>query len=193
VKKTPIFPLANLGPLGVLTAIAAASALYILGTSGVANAWAAAGLLPLAVYLGLCHRRARRIVNAEIGREREIVVMDFVALAAERAARFWNLLFSATIAATGVLSVAIWAYQGFISYVGDRWIHLTWLEVLPNIQRAENEYLNRLIYWIGDTNLGVVVLIIGLLLAAPLAAISWRSNNKARIRRNELGNLKKRS
>jgi hypothetical protein len=185
--------LAKLGASGFLTVIAAISALYILGTSDIANAWAGAGLLPLALYLGLCHRRAGKLINAESGREREIVKMGFVSQVAERSARFWNLFFSTVFVSTGVTSLAIWAYQGFLSYVEGRWIPLTWFAVLPNLQRTDHELLNRVIYWLGNTNLGVVVLITGLLLAAPLAAISWRSNNKAKFRRNDLVNLKKRS
>ena len=193
MKKTSIFPLATLGPLGALTTVAAISALYILTTGQLAKSWVVLGFLPLAIYLARCHLRARKIVRAESGREREIVEMNFVSMAADRAARFWNLLFSAVTITTGVIVTAIWGYQGFLSYVEGRWIPLTLFATLPDIQRTDNELLNRLVYFLGDTNLGVVVLIVGLLLAAPLAAISWRSNNKAKFRRNDLGNLKKRS
>ena len=193
VKKTAIFPLAQLGPLGLLTAIAAISALYVLTTGRFGMAWVVAGFLPLAIYLGNCHLRARRLINAETGRERDIVRMGFVTAAAERSARFWNFLFSAVVASTGVTSVAIWAYQGFLSYVEGRWIPLTWLAVTQDMPQTDHAPLQRLIYWLGDTNFGVVILISGLLLAAPLAAINWRSNNKAKFRRNDLGNLKKRS
>jgi hypothetical protein len=193
VKKTSIFPLARLGPLGVLTTIAAISALYILITGQLAKVWIAAGFVPLAIYLGNCHLRARKMVLAESGREREIVEMSFVTMAADRAARFWNLLFSAIAVSTSVIAVAIWGYQGFISYVEGRWIPLTWLAVVQDMPRTDSAAFQRLIYWLSDTNFGVVVLIGGLLLAAPVAAINWRSHNKARFRRNELGNLKKRS
>jgi len=57
----------------------------------------------------------------------------------------------------------------------------------------DSAFVQSLFYWLGDTNFGAVVLIAGLLIAAPLAAIGWRSNNKAKFRRNELSNLKKRS
>ncbi len=184
--------MARLGPLGVLTTIGAISALYILTTDQVQNAWAAAGLLPLTIYLGYCHARARKIVLAETGREREIVEMGFAVTVADRAARFWSFLFSATVTSTGVVCVAIWAYQGFISYVEGRWVSLTLFAMLPEIQRTDHVLLNRAIYWLSDTNFGVVVLILGLLIAAPLAAINWRSNNKAKFRRNDLRNLKKR-
>jgi glucose-6-phosphate-specific signal transduction histidine kinase len=193
VKKTSIFPLAKLGPLGILTAIALIGALYILITGQIAKAWIAAGFLPLGIYLGVCHQRARKIILAEVGREREIVEMSFVSMAADRAAQFWNLLFSSVAITTGVIVTAIWGYQGFLSYVEGRWIPLTLFAVLPDIQPTDYALLNRLIYFFGDTNLGVGVLIVGLILAAPLAAIQWRSNNKAKFRRNDLGNLKKRS
>ncbi|NCF72211.1 MAG: hypothetical protein GWP67_01790 [Gammaproteobacteria bacterium] len=193
MKKTSIFPLAKLGPLGILTAIALIGALYILITGQIAKAWIAAGFLPLGIYLGVCHQRARKIILAEVGREREIVEMSFVSMAADRAAQFWNLLFSSVAITTGVIVTAIWGYQGFLSYVEGRWIPLTLFAVLPDIQPTDYALLNRLIYFFGDTNLGVGVLIVGLILAAPLAAIQWRSNNKAKFRRNDLGNLKKRS
>lgn len=193
MKRTSIFPLARLGPLGVLTAIAAISALYILISGQLAKGWVAVGFVPLAIYLGNCHIRARKVVLAESGREREIVEMTFVTMAADRAAQFWNLLFSAVAVSTSVTAVAIWLYQGFISYVEGRWIPLTWLAVVQDMPRADSVAIQRLIYWLGDTNCGVVVLIGGLLLAAPLAAINWRSHNKAKFRRNELGSLKKRS
>lgn len=193
MKKTSIFPLAKLGPLGALTIIAAISALYILTTGQLAKSWIVLGFLPLVIYLARCHLRARKIVQAESGREREIAEMSLISMAADRAAKFWNLLFSAVAVTTGVIVTAIWGYQGFLSYVEDRWIPLTLFAVLPDIQRTDNELLNRLIYFFGDTNLGVVVLIGGILLAAPLAAMNWRSNNKAKFCRNDLGNLKKRS
>lgn len=193
MKKTSIFPLAKLGPLGILTAIALIGALYILITGQIAMAWIAAGFLPLSIYLGVCHQRARKIILAEVGREREIVEASFISMAADRAAQFWNLLFSSVAITTGVIVTAIWGYQGFLSYVEGRWIPLTLFAVLPDIQPTDYALLNRLIYFFGDTNLGVGALIVGLLLAAPLAAIQWRSNNKAKFRRNDLGNLKKRS
>ena len=193
VKRISIFPLARLGPLGVLTTIAAISTLYILTSGQFAKAWVAAGFVPLAIYLGHCHLRARKMVLAERGREREIVKMSFVSMAADRATRFWNLLFSAIAVSTAVTTVAIWAYQGFISYVDGRWIPLTWAAVVQEMPRTDSAAFQRLIYWLGDTNFGVVVLIGGLLLAAPLAAINWRSHNKAKRRRNEFSSLKKRS
>jgi hypothetical protein len=149
--------------------------------------------MPLIVYLGYCHYRARVLVFAEQGREREIVRMEFVALAAERAARFWGFVFSAVAIATCLASVAIWAYQGYLWYRDGHWIPQTWASIGGDVPSSASVYLQRLYYWLGDTNIGVIVLIGGLLIAAPLAAISWRSNNKAKFRRNDLKNLKKKS
>ncbi len=193
MRNTPVFPLAKLIPTGVLTIFGAISAWYILNTDEYANGWAATGLLPLIAYLGACLYRARKMILAESGREREIVQMGFIAMVAERSARFWSFLFSAVATVTCVLTVAIWAYQCFLWYREEHWITLSWLSIGGAIPSTRLVYLQRLLYWLGDTNIGVVVLVCGLLLAAPLAAINWRSNNKARFRRNELGNLRKRS
>jgi len=193
MKIKPVFPLAKLSALGVLTSAAAIGALYIFNSDDYPNGWAAVSLMPLIAYLGYCHYRARAMIVAEQGREREIVRMGFVALAADRAARFWGSIFSAVAVLTGLACVAIWAYQGFLWYRESHWIPQTWLSIGGNIPSSASVYLQRLYYWLGDTNIGVIVLIGGLLIAAPLAAISWRSNNKAKFRRNDLKNLKKRS
>lgn len=191
--RTKFFPLARLIPLGGLTTVAAISALYILNTHDIGKGWLAASLLPLLIYLGFCFFRARKMLLAEHGREREIIQAEFTAIAANRAARFWGFLFSATAVSTCVITVAIWAYQGFLWYQQGNWIPLSWLKVTQWIPATGYPYIQRLLYWLGDTNIGVVVLIGGLSVAAPLAAISWRSNNKAKFRHNDLRNLKKRS
>ncbi len=193
VKNTAIIPLAKLAPLGVLSAIALVSTLFILKTDDVANAWIAIGLLPLVLYLANCHIQARKQLLADTGREREIVHAGFVVMTAERAARFWGILFSSIVVATGAITAGIWSYQGFLWYEESRWIPMTWFAVTGVLPSLENTYLQRLAHWLADTNMGVVVLILGLLLAAPLAAVHWRSNNKAKFRRNDLANLKKRS
>ena len=193
MKNTRVFPLAKLSALGILTGAAIIGALYIFDTDDYSNGWATLGLVPLIVYLGYCHYRARAMILAEQEREREIVIMGFVALAAERAARFWGFIFSAIAIATSLASVAIWAYQAYLWYRESHWIPQTWLSIGGSLPSSESAYLQRLYYWLGDTNIGVIVLICGLLIAAPLAAISWRSNNKAKFRRNDLKNLKKRS
>jgi hypothetical protein len=192
-KNAPFFPLAKLSALGILTGAAAIGALYICNTDGYPNGWAGVCFVPLIVYLGYCQYRARNMILAEQGREREIVRMGFVAMAADRAARFWGINFSAVAIATCLVSVAIWGYQGFLWYRESHWIPQTWLSIGGNIPSSGSMNLQRLFYWLGDTNIGVIALISGLLIAAPLAAISWRSNNKAKFRRNELRNLKKRS
>ncbi len=193
VKNTAILPLAKLLPLAALSTIVLISTLFILNIEDVANAWIAVSLLPLFLYLAACHFKARKLLLAENGREREIVHAGFVMMAAERAARFWGNLFSSIVVATGAITAGIWSYQGFLWYVESRWIPMTWFAVTGVLPAPENFYLQRLAHWLADTNMGVVVLVAGLLLAAPLAAIHWRSNNKAKFRRNDLANLKKRS
>lgn len=188
-----IFPLARLVPLGILSALAVLTALLILGADAIENTWAWASPLPLIFYLGRCQYRADRMLRAETGREREIAKLHFVVIAADRAARFWGVLFSAVAVATGIATVGIWAYQLHLCYLAGRWVPLTWHAVVGVLPHNESALAQRLAYWLGDTNFGAVVLIAGLLTAAPLAAISWRSNNKAKFRHNELSNLKKRS
>ena len=193
MRNTPIFPLAKLGPLGLLTTVAAVCAVTILVREEIPRDWAVIGLLPLLSYLGYCHFRARKMVLAEQGREREIIKSSFVAIVADRAARFWGFLFATVAISACVTTVAIWAYQGWLWVSEGEWISATWLTVVGIMPRTDHLELQRLIYWLGDTNIGVIVLIGGLLVAAPLAAINWRSNNKAKFRRNDLANLKKRS
>lgn len=193
VKKTALFPLARLGPLGILTLLAGVSATYVLNTDGITRTWIALGLLPLITYLAYCQFQARKLLLADVGREREIVQMGFVVMAADRAARFWNVVFSAVAISTGIAVAGIWAYQGFLWFSESHWVPLTWRSVIDVMPQSDQPYLQQLYYWLTDTNFGVIVLISGLLICAPLAAVSWRSNNKARFRRNELSNLKKRS
>ena len=193
VKNNSIFPLAKLAPLGILSAIALISTLFVISTDKLANGWIAIGLLPLILYLATCHIQARQQLLADTGREREIVRAGFVVMAAERAVQFWGAMFSSIVVATGAITAGIWSYQGFLWYEESRWIPMPWFAVTGVLPSLENTYLQRLVHWLADTNMGVVVLILGLLLAAPLAAVHWRSNNKAKFRRNDLANLKKRS
>lgn len=193
VRITPIFPLARLGPLGLLTMVAAVSAAIIFISGEFALPWAGVGLLPLLAYLGYCFFRARKMLLAEHGREREIVKLGFIAMVADRSARFWGFLFSLVAGSTCVMTLTIWLYQAWLWYRDGNWLPITWLSVVGAIPQTDHSALHRLFYWLGDTNLGVIVLIAGLLIAAPLAAIGWRSNNKAKSRRNDLNNLKKRS
>lgn len=189
----PIIPLARLGPLAILIAFAGAAAAIVLRIDDVNASWAFGGLVPLLVYLGHSFFRARRLIYADTGREREIIKMGFIVMAADRAARFWGLLFSAVAIATGIASAGIWAYQGYLCYVEQRWVPVTWHAVTGVHPLSNDENLQQILFWMGDTNFGSVVLICGLLIAAPLAAISWRSNNKAKFRRNDLASLKRRS
>jgi hypothetical protein len=193
VRNIPIFPLAKLGPLGLLTAVAAVSAAAIVAAEELPRTWAAIGLLPLCAYLGNCYFRARKMVLAEQGREREIVRLGFVSIVADRSARFWGFLFATIAISTIITTLAIWAYQAWLWYREGDWTSVTWQTVVGVTPQTSHSYLHRMFYWLADTNFGVVVLIVGLLVAAPLAAINWRSNNKAKFRRNDLTNLKKRS
>jgi len=114
-------------------------------------------------------------------------------MVADRSARFWGSLFATIAVSTCISTAAVWVYQAWLWYRLGHWTPLTWLTVVGIIPQTSHPYLQRLLYWLADTNFGVAVLIMGLIAAAPLAAISWRSNNSAKFRRNELANLKKRS
>ena len=133
------------------------------------------------------------MILAEQGRERQIVRQSFIAMVADRSARFWGFLFSLVAVATCVIALVIWAYQAWLWYREGHWVSVTWLSVIGVMPHTEHSYVQRLYNWLSDTNIGVIALIGGLLVAAPVAAISWRSNNKAKFRRNDLANLKKRS
>ncbi len=189
----PFFPLANLVPLGFLATVAATSASYVLSSEELAKAWAGIGLLPLLAYLGYCHFRARKRLLAEHGREREIVALGFIALVADRAARFWGFLFATVAIATCVMTLLIWAYQGWLWFRGGAWMSVTWTSIVGFIPQIDNGYLQRFLYWLGDTNFGVVVLITGLTLAAPLVTVHQKSSRKAKLRQKDVVNLKKRS
>ncbi len=189
----PILPLARLRPLAIMSALAGIVALIICRIDVINDKWAWAGLLPLLVYFGTSLYRERQMILADTGREREIVKMGFVVMVADRAARFWALMFSTVAIATAIVSVAIWAYQGYLCYLEQRWVPLTMHGVFGVQSLGSSEHLQRILFWLGDTNFGSAVLICGLLIAAPLAAISWRSNNKAKFRHNQLAHLKRRS
>lgn len=193
VRVTPIFPLARLGSLGFLTAVAAVCAASILAVEEVPRTWTPIGLLPLLIYLGYCYFQARKMVLAEQGREREIVEFGFVVMVADRSARFWGSLFAIIAISTGITTVAIWAWQAWLWYRLGDWTSLTWLTVVGVIPQTDHAYLQRLLYWLADTNFGVIVLILGLLIAAPLVAVHGESSHKAKLRHRNLINLKKRS
>jgi len=191
--ERPLFPLAKPGAISALITIAMAVALYILRSNEIADIRAGAGILPLFLYLGYCHFKARKMLLAEHGREREIVEMGFVAMAADRMARVWSILFGLVAISTCTGTLAVWAYQGWAWHRDGAWSALTWLSATGLIPLSGNEYLQRLYYWLGDTNIGVVVLIAGLLLAAPIATMNARYQHKAKLRRKDLVNLKRRS
>jgi hypothetical protein len=188
-----IFPLARLGPLAILFVLAGTAAAFVFAIDAIDDNWAWAGVVPLLAYLGHCYYRQRRLIRADFGREREIVKMGFVVMAADRSARFWGVMFSSVAIVTAVSAVGIWAYQLYLSYLAGRWVPITWHAVVGMLPHNDSALVQRFAYWLGDTNFGAVVLIAGLLIAAPLAAIGWRSNNKAKFQHNELSNLKKRS
>lgn len=179
--------------MAALTVLAAIAAAVITYTSEVAMAWAVTAPLPLIIYLAFCHSKARKTLLAEQGRERDIVKAEFVAIAAERRARFWGVIFGIITIPTCITPLAIWAYQGWRWYVEGAWVPVTWLSLLGIVPESGHAYLQRLIRWLADTNMGVIVLIAGLLVAAPLAAVHRKSSHLAKLRRKDLVNLKKRS
>ena len=193
MRYTALFPLVKLGPLGILTTIAAASAVTILGREEIPRALAAIGLLPLLSYLGYCHFRARKMVLAEQGREREIIKSSFVAIVADRAARFWGFVFAIVVIPTFTTTLTIWVYQAWLWYREGDWTSVTWLTLVSVIPKTGHTYLQRFLYWLADTNFGVLILITGLLIAAPLVTVHHKSSHTAKLRRKDLINLKKRS
>jgi hypothetical protein len=72
-------------------------------------------------------------------------------------------------------------------------VAITWNSVIGIIGQDQHVYVQRLLFWLGDTNIGAVILIVGALIAAPLAAINHKSLHKAKLRKLDLGNLKRRS
>ena len=193
MKQIAFFPLAKLAPLVLLVIVAVASAVYILKSDELTNAWAIAGLLPLVAYLAAVHLRARKLLHAEQGREREIVHADLVATAAQRTARFWTVLFSIVASITCLAALSAWVFQIWLWYKNDHWVALTWNSLIGIIGHDQHIYVQRLLYWLGDTNIGALILIGGALIAAPLAAINHKSLLKAKRRKLDLASLKRRS
>jgi hypothetical protein len=85
------------------------------------------------------------------------------------------------------------AYQTWHWYRAGDWLPVTWLSVTRYLPNSGHELLQRLLHWIADTNMGVVILILGLLLAAPIAATNSGYQHRAKVRRKDLVNLKRRS
>lgn len=193
MKRIAFFPLAKLAPLLLLIIVAVASAAFVLKSDALATAWATAGLLPLVAYLAAVHFRARALLFAEQGREREIVRADLVATAAQRTARFWTVLFSIVASITCLAALSAWAFQIWLWYKNDHWVALTWNSLIGIIGHDQHIYVQRLLYWLGDTNIGALILIGGALIAAPLAAINHKSLLKAKRRKLDLASLKRRS
>ena len=193
MKQIAFFPLAKLTPLVLLVIVAVASAAYVLKSDALAPTWAIAGLLPLVAYLAAVHLRARKLLLAEQGREREIVHADLVATAAQRTARFWTVLFSIVASITCLAALSAWVFQIWLWYKNDHWVALTWNSLIGIIGHDQHIYVQRLLYWLGDTNIGALILIGGALIAAPLAAINHKSLLKAKRRKLDLASLKRRS
>lgn len=187
------FPLAKLGPLALCVAVAIAASLYIFCNETLANYWAAASLLPFAGYLLLAFLRARILLRAEQGREQEIMRYGFTAIAADRSARFWAILFGIFAIGACVGALLVWAYQAVIWFQKSAWSSITWLSVGGAVPDTEYEMLQAIFIWLANTNLGVVFLVAGLLIAAPLATIHGHASRLAKQRNKELRNLKKRS
>ena len=193
MKKTAFFPLAKLGPLTFLVTVAAICGVYVLRSNEYANGWSALGLLPLALYLLFVHLRARKLLGAEHGREREIVQYDLIATAARRNANFWTGLFTVVAGSTGIAALSVWTYQAWLWYTGGHWAPITWNSTFGVVGHGQHRVVQTVLYWIGDTNVGALVLITGAVIAAPLAAINHRSLHRAKLRKLDLVNLKRRS
>jgi hypothetical protein len=133
------------------------------------------------------------LIVAEQGREREIVEMGFVAMAADRMARVWSVIFGFVAISICTTTLAVWLYQAWTWYRDGDWSPITWLSATSVIPFSDNGYLQRLYYWLGDTNLGVIVLVVGLIIAAPIVAINSNYQQEAKLRRKDLTNLKRRS
>lgn len=153
--------------------------------------WSTLGFVPLVIYLGDCYRRASRLTAVEHAVEREIIIADLRVIAAERCARFWAACFAIAAGSGFLAALLVWAYQIAIWYRADVWTALTWNSAIGMAPTTDNAVLQRAIYWLGDTNLGVVAIVISLLIAAPLATFNHRANLTVRRRKKELGNLKK--
>ncbi len=186
------FPLAKLGPLALCVVGAIAVSLYVLYDQTINNYWAFASLLPLAGYLLFAFLRARKLLRAEQGRQKEIVQYGFVALAADRSAQFWAVLFGLFATGACVGALLVWGYQAVIWFQKSAWSSITWLSVGGIVPDTGQELLQSLFIWLANTNLGVVFLVAGLLIAAPLAAIHNLTSQRAKQRNKELRNLKKR-
>jgi hypothetical protein len=172
--------------------VAVAGGLYILNNDALTNYWVVVSLLPLAAYLLLAFLRARKLLHAEQGLQKEIVQSGFVALAAERSAQFWAVLFGLFATGACVGALLVWGYQAVIWFQKDAWTSITWLSVGGYVPNTEQEILQSFYTWLANTNLGVVFLVAGLLIAAPLAAIHSTTSQQAKQRNKELRYLKKR-
>tara|TARA_R110000782_G_scaffold39515_10_gene91707 strand:+ start:127 stop:732 length:606 start_codon:yes stop_codon:yes gene_type:complete len=192
--RRPIIPLARLVPLAVLASLGLSGILlvrYKPELLGLPQYWSGLGFLPLFYYLVRCYQRARQRIAGENAVEREIIIADFRVIAAERCARFWAACFALVTGSAFLIALLVWAYQGAVWFRAETWVALTWNSALGLAPTTGDAGLQKIIHWLSDTNLGVVAIIIGLLIAAPLANINHKANLKVRRCKKELAALKK--
>lgn len=149
------------------------------------------GFLPLVLYLAVCFQRARNRVNVEQAVEREIIVADLRLLAAQRCARFWAAGFAVACGFAFLSALLVWAYQAATWYRADVWLPLSWNSAVGLVPNPSSVALQKVVLWLGDTNLGVVAILLGLLIAAPLASFNHNANLTVRRRKKELATYKK--
>ncbi len=153
--------------------------------------WSGLGFLPLLLYLGACFQQERKRINVEIAVEREIIIADLRLIAAHRCARFWAAGFAVACGSAFLAALLVWAYQAATWYRTDVWRPLTWNSVLGLVPNTGNAGLQKVIHWLSDTNLGVVAIVLGLLIAAPLASLNHNANLTVHRRKKELATYKK--
>ena len=191
--RRPIIPLAKLVPLAILTSLGLSGILlfrYNPERLGLPLYWSCLGFLPLLLYLASCYQRARQRIAVDNAVEREIIIADFRVIAAERCARFWAACFALVTGSAFLIALLVWAYQGAVWFRADSWVALTWNSVLGFAPNTGDAGLQKIIYWLSDTNLGVIAIIVGLLIAAPLANINHKANLKVRRCKKELAAFK---
>ncbi len=197
MKRTPFLPLAGIGPTCLLGIIALIGG-YILFES-VAESNAKDGLilsallvLPLMGYLGHCHYKARKLIRSEKGAERKIVLKQLEVVATVRAAKFWNILVTSSFGFGGLTAFGVWGYQGIQWLLNGEPPPMTWLSLGGDNPQSEWLGLQEVLYWLGDTNIGAIALIVGLLVVAIFTSAQNKADLNVRQIRRELSNLKKR-
>lgn len=191
----PFFPLANLLPITVLGVLGLACVFVLRNHAdfaGTSAYWGSISFIPLALYLGACQWRSHKMLAADHEVEREIIRAGLVVSAAERCARFWAFWFTVVVTTGFLIAIAVWATQA-LTWLKDKvWSPVTWASLVGWLPQVDNEWLTKIIVWLGNTNFGVVSIIMALVIAAPLAAINHRANLKVSKRRKQLASLKNR-